>query len=341
MLYFSVNSVPSVAGAFPGLCLFWGNSTMSRYFVFAALGLAAASSPSLLAETRDEPRRPHIVFVTGDCEYRSEISMPMIAKILESKHGMKCSVCYATEEKTGERKPKHLGNIQGLEALKTADLAVFFLRFRQLPESQLQAILDYVNSGRPVVGLRTSTHAFRYPSGSFAKWNDGFGQEVFGQRWITHHGHDSSTKVYVAVKDHPITRGIAPEFHCRSWLYQVMPLQGDCQPLLIGAAVKGDKPVKEIFGTPNPVAWTKTRNGARVFFTTLGHPMDFENESARRLLVNGIYWALSKDIPPEGTNVEIEGRYIAPPTTRAVPDPTLRRNPARYAQADEGSSLAR
>jgi type 1 glutamine amidotransferase len=302
------------------------------------LGALIGAGATVLGKAQEQ-KQPHVVFVTGDCEYRSEISMPMIAKILEAKHHMRCSICYAVDDKTGQRMPKYLKNIQGLDALKTADLAVFFMRFRQLPADQLQIILDYVNSGRPAVGLRTSTHAFRYSSGPTAKWNDGFGEEVFGQKWITHHGHDSSTKVYLAVKDHPIARGIASQFHCRSWLYQVMPLHGDCQTLLLGAAVKGDKPIKEFFGTPNPVAWTKTYKGARVFFTTLGHPMDFENESVRRLLVNGIYWSLGKEdqIPPGGTNVEPEGQYIAPPTTQAVPDPTLPAGERRYARADEGS----
>jgi hypothetical protein len=103
------------------------------------------------------------VFVTGDDEYRSEVSMPMIAKILEARHGFKCTVVYAVDPSTGQRNPKYQQNIEGLEALKSADLAVFFLRFRALPDKQLKMILDYVNSGRPIVGLRTSTHAFRYP----------------------------------------------------------------------------------------------------------------------------------------------------------------------------------
>lgn len=300
--------------------------------------LAAAKADDAAAAGDD---RPHVVFVTGDCEYRSEVTMPMIARILEARHGMRCTVCYAVDEADGQPKPKHLTNVEGLEALATADLAVIYLRFRQLPDDQLKMILDYANSGKPLVGLRTSTHAFRYDGGDNAVHNDGFGRDVFGQRWITHHGHDSSTNVYVAVEDHPITRGVAAEFHCRSWLYQVVPLDGDATPLLIGAAVKGEEAKSETFGVPNPVAWTKTYHDARVFFTTLGHPQDFEQESVRRLLVNGIYWALGREdqIPSGGTNVEFEGEYEAPPTTQAVPDPTLgpERGGERYAASEEGN----
>jgi type 1 glutamine amidotransferase len=297
--------------------------------------------PGLSAGGRKaDDRKPHVVFVTGDCEYRSEITMPMIARILEAKHGMKCSVCYAVDPKTDKVTPKFLKNIKGLEALKTADLVVFELRYRQLPDDQLKLILDYVDSGKPIVGLRTSTHAFRYTEGDNRKYNDGFGREVFGQKWISHHGHDSSTNVTVTEKDHPITRGVKEKFHCRSWLYNVTPLVGDCKPLAVGDAVKGEKADGMGFGQRNPVAWTKTHKGGRVFFTTLGHPKDFEEEPVRRLLINGIYWALGreKDIPAGGCNVEIQGEYVAPPTTRAVPDPTLQGNPeTRYARQDEGN----
>jgi type 1 glutamine amidotransferase len=297
---------------------------------------------SLLAVQPDRPGKPHIVFVTGDCEYRSEISMPLMAKILETHHGMKCTVLYATDEK-GAINPKYLKNIKGLEALQTADLVVFFLRYRQLPNDQLREIvnyLDFVRPGRPVVGLRTSTHAFRYPSGPNARWNDGFGLNVLGQKWISHHGHDSSTRVIVTVKDHPITRGLSPEFWCRSWLYQVNPLQGDCTPLLLGQALKEPKAdetiqkgvqKKQSFGTPNPVAWTKTYQGARVFFTTLGHPMDFEEENMRKLLINGIYWALNKEqeIPEKGCKADLVGEYKAPPTTMPLGDPLEKLLPER------------
>jgi type 1 glutamine amidotransferase len=294
--------------------------------------LTAMCAVALLGFAQEKvPSRPtaRVVFVTGDCEYRSEITMPMLAKILETRHGMRCTICYAIDENTGEIKPKHLTNIRGLEALRDADLAVFFIRYRQLPQEQLKLILDYVHSGKPIVGLRTSTHAFRYPPGPNARWNDDFGRLVFGQKWLRHHGHDSSTLVYLALKDHPIARGIAPEFHVRSWLYHVMPLEGDCTILANGIAVKGDKPSKDVFGTPNPVAWTKHFHKARVFFTTLGHPKDFEVESVRKLLINGIYWALGWEnkIPEKGCDADFVGTYVAPPTTQAIPDPLLQLAP--------------
>lgn len=280
--------------------------------ILLGLCLLAAALPA-----HADDKAPHVVFVTGDDEYRSEISMPMIADILRERHGFRCTVLYATDEQ-GNRNPKYRQSIPGLEVLKDADLAVFFMRFRVLPDDQMQHILDYIASGKPAVGLRTTTHAFQYPGGhKFAAYNNDFGIQVFGQRWISHHGHNSSTIVTVAPdqKQHPILRGVEPEFFCRSWLYNVTPLVGECDVLLLGDAVKGETPDGQRFGQRNPVAWTKTSpKGGRVFFTTLGHPKDFSDQSMRRLLVNGIYWALGRDIPKEGTNVQTVGKYEAPNT---------------------------
>ena len=262
--------------------------------------LALSLPPNLVAG------QPHVVFVTGDDEYRSEYSMPMIAKVLEARHGMRTSIAYARPT------PQTQNNIEGLEALEDADLAVIYVRFRQLPDDQLKLLLDFVNSGKPLVGLRTTTHAFMYGEGhKHERLNDGFGIDVFGQKWIRHHGHASSTDVSVARgrMSHPILRGVDPEFHAPSWLYVVDPLHGDSTPLLIGRTVN---PSKGVDHGPQPVAWTKTYRGARVFFTTLGHPDDFRLESVRRLVVNGIHWALGKEVPEAGADVPIEGSYNPP-----------------------------
>jgi type 1 glutamine amidotransferase len=288
------------------------SSSMSRREFISGLGaagLTAAVAPAARRAARQ--KGPKVVFVTGDDEYRSEITMPFIAQLLARKRAFNCTVLYAVDPGTGEPNPKYQQNIEGLEALKTADVAVFFMRFRALPDEQLKLILDYVNSGKPIVGLRTSTHAFRYPSGhKNAELNDKFGTEVFGQRWITHHGHLSSTEVSIIpeMAKHPILRGIYGSFPCSSWLYHVEPLAGDCQPLLIGKAINSSHTKnQDKYPLTQPVAWTKTYKGARVFFTTLGHPKDFEEYSVRRLLMNGIYWALGMDVPEGGALAEPKG----------------------------------
>jgi len=261
---------------------------------------------TMTAASFAQDAKPRVVFVTGDDEYRSEYSMPMIARLLEARHNLRTSVAYARPT------PQTKTTIEGLEALQTADLAVFYLRWRELPEPQLKLILDYVDSGKPLVGLRTTTHSFLYPKGHpRERLNDGFGADVFGQKWIRHHGHLSSTDVSRVAEQagHPVLRGVEAAFQARSWLYVVDPLHGDCAPLLMGRAVN---PSGKDHG-PQPVAWTKTYKGARVFFTTLGHPEDLRLLAVRRLLINGIYWALGKAVPEGGATAEVVGSYEPPP----------------------------
>jgi type 1 glutamine amidotransferase len=276
--------------------------------------------------------KPHIVFVVGDDEYRSEITMPLMAKILEEQHGFKCSMTYAVVPETGEKIPQYRQNIEGLEALKTADLAVFYLRFRRLPDDQMDLILNYVKSGKPMIGFRTTTHAFRFPEGhKYQNLNSDFGIDVFGQKWISHPG--GSTRIVKNLADHPIMRGIPDEFWMLGDLYRVIPLHGTCVPLMTGFAINeysefvtGEDGKEEISYNPrpggippSPIAWTKTDNNTRVFFTTMGHPKDFARLPVRRLTVNAVYWALEREseIPAEGCKADIVGEFEAPDLSEA------------------------
>ena len=164
----------------------------------------------------------HIVFIAGDHEYRSEESLPMLARIMARHHGFKCTVLFNIDPKSGEIVAGKPSNIPGLDALKTADLAVVFLRFQDLPDDQMKHFDDYLNRGGPIVGMRTSTHAFKIADGktysrySFnskdAKYDRGFGHQVLGQTWVGHYGrnHVQSTRITL-IEDkasHPILRGV-------------------------------------------------------------------------------------------------------------------------------------
>ena len=116
----------------------------------------------------------HIVFVTGEEYYRSEEGMSMFAQILAARHGYKCTVLYAIDPATGTINPNRNNRIPGLTALGSADLMVIFARFRELPDEDMKYIVDYVNSGKPVLGIRNATHAFRYSptsSSPYRKWD--------------------------------------------------------------------------------------------------------------------------------------------------------------------------
>jgi type 1 glutamine amidotransferase len=259
-----------------------------------------AGAISLLAPSSSmaEEKKPLVVFVTGDHEYSSEETLPVLARELKRHYGLRTKLLRSFPDQNGER------DIPGLEALEEADLAVFFLRWRQLPREQIAHIKSYLDRGKPVVGFRTSTHAFNYPAGhELEEWNR-FGAFALGAPpgWghgHTHYGHDSSTDVRVApgAASHPILQGVASAFHVRSWLYHVLPNYPppDATVLLFGTAVNPDHDA-----VPNPVAWTwRTKAGGRVFMTTMGHPEDFGVESFQRLLVNGIHWALGRPVPEQ------------------------------------------
>ena len=287
--------------------------------------VVSCSSPATEATATNQP---HIVFVMGDEEYRSEESMPMLAKILKREMGAKITLCYSVDS-TGTIDPNRQDHIAGLEALEEADLMVMFARFRALPKEEVKYILDYAESGKPMVGFRTSTHTFLYENdSSMMHLNNEWPTKVFGQQWITHHGHfEDGNAPLTAVSltpgaSTPILNGVVP-FNAYSWLYHVhggdWKLYGDSQPFLEGRSLRSnheeDGKLDE-FPLTNPVAWTKTYTGesgkpARVFFTTLGHPYDFKIESMRKLALNGIYWALEKEdeIPADGVNAELAEPY--------------------------------
>lgn len=272
-----------------------------------------------------EEKSPHIVFVIGDEEYRSEESMPMLAALAKRELGAKVSLCYSLDS-LGFIDPNRSDYIAGLEALETADLMVMFTRFRALPKNQLKYITDYAESGRPMVGFRTSTHAFLYEKDSTMQhMNNVWPSKIFGQQWITHHGHFDDgaaplTRVFFEKESsNPLLKGVE-EFDAYSWLYHVQggewDLHGNSRPFLMGRSLKSKHEMEgklDLYPLENPVAWTKTYKGekgkeARVFFTTLGHPYDWKNENMRRLALNGISWALDMDIP-ESFNLSFVSPY--------------------------------
>src|SRR5260370_41829364 len=120
----------------------------------------SAADPWIVFNGQEGPGKgKHVVLISGDEEYRSEETLPQLAKILANHHGFKCTVLFAIDPKDGTINPNRRDNIPGLEALDSADLMILFTRFRDLPDDQMKHIADYVASGRPIMSLRTATHA--------------------------------------------------------------------------------------------------------------------------------------------------------------------------------------
>jgi type 1 glutamine amidotransferase len=298
--------------------------------------VAMPADPWVVYQGSEGPGKgKHIVFVSGDEEYRSEEALPQLAKILAKHQGFKCTVLFAIDPKTGFIRPNVNNNIPGLEALQTADLMVIFTRFRNLPDDQMKYVAEYVESGKPVVGLRTATHAFnisgsktyeKYHWQAKGEWDGGFGRYVLGETWISHHGGHGSqaTRGIIATdeKDHPILKGIKDgDVFGLTDVYGVrLPLPGDSKPLILGQVVDGmkfdDKPFTG--GKKNdpmmPVAWVKTfkvgEKTGRAFTTTMGASQDLQFEGTRRLIVNACLWAAGlEDHITDKTKVDLVGQF--------------------------------
>ncbi len=276
-----------------------------------------------------------IVLISGDEEYRSEECLPQLGKILAERQGFKCTVLFAVNPTTGEIDPNTNNNIPGLESLATADLMIIATRFRDLPDDQMKHIVDYVESGRPVIGLRTATHAFNlnkdsaYQNYHWALGTDtdgGFGRRVLGETWISHHGHHGKQSTLGVIapgqEQHPILKGLkSGDIWGPTDVYGVrLPQPEGCHPLVMGQILTGmqpqDPPLDGEKNSPMmPVAWTNSFVGqsgktTRVFTTTMGAAQDLQNEGFRRLLVNATYWAIGmEDKITESASVELVGEF--------------------------------
>jgi len=279
--------------------------TLSLLFPAAA---TAENPNSVVWQSDSGPGQgKHIVYIAGDHEYRGEETLPALARMMAKHYGFKCTFLVTTDPKTGEIKPGS-NHISGLEALKTADLMVIFTRFQRFPDDQMQHIDDYLTSGRPVIGLRTSTHGFKGLKGKFAKYNEGyrgdefrhgFGEQILGEHWVGHYGrnHKQSSRLILEKDqaDHPILRGVK-DVHVKCGGYNAHPREGSTV-LARGQVLNGMTPDAE--PAPNkkvlPVAWVRHYSeepSSRVFATTHGASEDIVNDGFRRMLVNAHLWCL-------------------------------------------------
>ncbi len=226
----------------------------------------------------------HTVVMAGEGEYESHLTMRAVAKDFERQLGHDVSFC--TPDIIEDYPDFPESRFSGLEALNDADLLVIYTRFRRLPDEQMKLFTGYIERHGPVVGLRTSTHAFHYPHGSeWEHWNDGFGRDVLGTPWVTHHGHSSTTEVKrLPGNDHEVLEGVEDEFSSPSWLY-VVRCEDNCRPLLWGEPVNPERDAQ-----PGPLCWAREPDRRRIVYTSLGHQGDFEVPSFRRLVVNAARW---------------------------------------------------
>lgn len=279
----------------------------------------------------------HVVLIAADQEYRSEQSMPMMAKILSTHHGFDCTVLFGVNDKgevdptmpvypeKGKESDFKSHHIPGLEHLALADLVIFFTRLLTLPKAENELIVKYVDSGKPFIALRTANHGFRGPlpykiNGKQVNW----GTEVLGGAFMGHHGrwHADSTRgmLVEAQKNHPILTGVS-DIWGDSDVYRTYKegtsLPEGCTALVWGQPLMGrkhdDPPNTKL--EPLPVAWFKTwqtseGKSARVFHSTMGSGTDLQSAGLRRLIINAVYWGMGLESSIHATSkVDIVGDY--------------------------------
>ena len=311
---------------------------------FAAVNLHAGDQWISFGPGDGAGKEKHVVFVTGEEEYRSEESAPMLAKILSTHCGFKTTVLFSMSKFRGKDKDKDKNkkdeglidpntpdNIPGLEQLDGADMMVMMLRFRELPDDDMKHIVDFVTAGKPVFAVRTSIHAFaftmrrdsRYASWDWQSsvWPGGFGQQIAGTTWVRHHGEPGkeSTRGIInpAFANHPVLRGVRDVWGPTN-VYGVEKLPQGTDILLHGQVIAGmsanDPPVDGPKNTPmQPLVWIKDYQldggkTGKVISSTIGAAVDLQCADLRRLFVNAIHWGCGLEVPAE-CNVDPVGEY--------------------------------
>ena len=236
-----------------------------------------------------ERREPHVFFLIGESEYDTKTTLPAFAKAELEPRGIRCSFSILPNDSANE--------FPGLDALKDAGLLFISVRRHAPPKAQMDAIRAYVAAGKPVAGIRTASHAFALrgknaavPDGH-ADWPE-FDRDVLGGNYRDHYGQGIATfgKIYPDAAGNPVLTGIAAgEFRVPSHLYRNPDLPAFIT-VLMTARMEGRPEVE-------PIAWLNTSGGRRVFYTSLGSPEDFAVPQFRRLLLNGIHWALGVPVP--------------------------------------------
>jgi hypothetical protein len=277
-----------------------------------------AADPWIVYPGGDGPGKgKHIVLLAGDEEYRGEEGLPMLGKILSQRHGFKCTVSFSVNGQ-GEIDPNNQNSISNPKALDSADAIIMLLRFRTWNDADYKHFDDACNRGIPVLGLRTSTHAFRGKLG-------GFGKRVLGEKWVSHWGHHKKEAcrgvIEPSSKDSPIFNGVTDIF-ADSDVYEAYPPK-DATILVRGLVLENMKPdskpsTKEKKGRgindpAMPVAWTRQHKwpsgkSSNIFTTTMGAATDLQSEGLRRLVVNALFYGLGMDVPKKA-NVDYVDPY--------------------------------
>ncbi len=264
------------------------NALSSSFFallLLTAIGLQAADAP-------------HVLFMIGEKEYRTNESLPKFAKEQLEPLGIKSTFVHASTSDPND--------FPGLEQLKNADVLFLSVRRRTLSAAQMDLIKAHLKAGKGLVAIRTSSHAFALrkgePPAGDVEWKE-FDQEVLGHDYENHFGNKSGTDVATiphSIRD-PLMTGVKiTSFHSSGTLYKARNLAGNSRVLLRGTTLDKGEPQLE------PVALYRTYGKSRVFYTSLGHLDDFQLAPVKRMLVNAVHWAANRPIPGAGAEAALQ-----------------------------------
>ena len=248
-----------------------------------------------------EDDKPHAVVVVGTHHYSPHLTMPVFAKELE-RFGFRTTVVMGE----GDPEKKTEDVLPGIEALDDADIAIFYMRFLNLPDEEWRPIEDYLKSGKPIIGLRTANHSFKYPAGHPRfEWNDGFGRRALGTPYVVHQRSETEIRVVEESLDHPVMANVAKKAWVSPGTLYLTRLEDGCLPLVTGSGEGRARTLERSFGTievkpheTDVVAWVwENEWGGKVFGTSFGHTGDFAEESFVRMLVNATHWAVERPLP--------------------------------------------
>jgi hypothetical protein len=277
-----------------------------------APSLARATDTIVYEPAGDGPGKgKHIVFLSGDEEYRSEEGVPMLAKILSQRHGSSAPCCFPSIP-TARSIRTTTKSLPGAAALDSADAIVMLLRFRAWPDEQMKHFVDAYKRGVPIIALRTSTHAFKNNEGSYKDFND-FGKRVLGEQWVSHWGsHKKEATSGVIEARRRTTRSCAAWPTSSARPTSTRPPARRREDPAPRAGAQRDESRRRAGGLQEERrngqgarrqraddagrvvrACTRTRRARRTRRSDDdGRSHGLQNEGLRRLVVNGVYWGL-------------------------------------------------
>ncbi len=279
----------------PNVNHFTGNSLINEYIETYVCPTIVSTDFTGKKQFRfKDDKRPLIAFLTAESEYNSNMTLPVFAHELLLTKGVNCEFAVGKPIEG----PKDVHNIENLQILEDADLAVIFVRRRGLPPEQMDLVKNYISRGKPVLGIRTASHAFspllsKGQSADFLagldQWPE-FDEEILGGNYKNHFSNQTITVISVVpgMESHPLLKDVTIDnFTSSDGIYRNQSLRSDkAQVILFGT----------ITGQPSqPLLWTNYTGKNNVIYTSMGSVHDWQNESFRQIMRNSVTYLLNME----------------------------------------------